>query len=440
VAAAHEDFSLPASAGAALPTAVRAEGIRVWDREGNEYLDACGGAMVTLLGHRHPRLVAAAKRQLDQMTFSYRFSFSNEPMVELAELIREISPMPRGWSFFNSSGSESVESAIHLALLYWQYRGRPEKVELIGRVPGFHGSTLGALSLSGSKWRKAFDHVLAPNAVAETPGADIRARRTPEEACRFGLQELERAIEARGAQNVAAVFLEPITGASAAAVVPPDGYLQGVRDLCDRHDVLLVADETITGFGRTGCWWASDHWGVAPDVTTFAKGVTSGIVPFSGMVVAEPVAQVLTAGGGFPYGHTFSGNPLGCAVAAESIRVIRDEDLLGRANQLGAHLRQRLDEIAAASPHVGEIRGRGLLLGLELVEDRSTLTPLAGGAARLRQLAFERGLMIYACPTPLRDTMIEAVLLAPPLVVTDDDVEQVVERLATSLAAVGRSS
>jgi adenosylmethionine-8-amino-7-oxononanoate aminotransferase len=429
------DYSLTASSEP-LPVAVRAEGLRIWDADGREYLDACGGAMVMTLGHRHPRLVAAAKRQLDQLTFSYRFTFSNEPLVELAEQMRAISPMPNGWSFFNSSGSESIESAIHLALLYWQYRGRPRKTGLIGRWPGFHGSTLGALSVSGSKWRAAFDHVLPANAVAEAPWSDIRARQSADEAVRTGVEALERAILDRDPDTVAAVFLEPITGASAAAVVPPDGYLPAVRELCDRYDVLLVADETITGFGRTGTWWATDHWAATPDVTTFAKGVTSGIVPFSGMVVSEPVAQVLVDGGGFPYGHTFSGNPLGCAVAAESIRVIEDEQLLLASQRRGAQLRQGLETALSGSPFLGQVRGRGLLVGLELVADPESLRPLAGAASRLQRLAREQGLLVYSCPTPLRGAVAEAVLLAPPLTITPAEVDDIVERLSLAWDAL----
>jgi adenosylmethionine-8-amino-7-oxononanoate aminotransferase len=433
--AARRDYSLTASPGRTLPVAVRASGVRIWDRDGNEYLDACGGAMVTSLGHCHPRLVEAAKRQLDKLTFTYRFSFSNEPMIELAGLVREIAPMERGWAFFNSSGSESVESAIHLALLYWQHVGRPEKTGLVSRFPSFHGSTMGALGLSGSRWRMAFDHLLEENAVAETPSADIRSGRTPEQDLVFGLEQVERAIRSRGADHVAAVFLEPITGASAAAVVPPDGYLEGVRALCDRYDVLMICDETVTGFGRTGRWWGVDHWDVKPDIVSFAKGASSGVTPFSGLAIDGRIADVFeTTAEGFPFGHTYSGNPVGCAVAAEVIRVIRDDDLLARSQVLGARLRSGLEGIAAASPHIGQVRGRGLLQGLELVVDKLSLEPLAGGSGELTALARERRLMTYSCPTPLRDRVIEAVMLAPPLVVEDSDIDQIVGRLGDAVA------
>jgi adenosylmethionine-8-amino-7-oxononanoate aminotransferase len=424
------DYSLTASPGRALPVAVHAEGCRIRTADGREYLDACGGAMVMSLGHRHPRLVEALKRQVDELTFTYRFSFGNEPMSDLASLIREIAPMERAWAFFNSSGSESIESAIHMAILYWQHRGRPSKIELISRFPSYHGSTLGALGLSGSAWRKAFELVLEKNAVAQTPNADIRSGRTPEQEVDFAVGQIEDAIATRGAEHVAAVFLEPITGASGAAIVPPDGYMERVREVCDRYEVLLICDETITGFGRTGTWFGSDHWNFSPDIVTFAKGVTSGMLPFSGMAVAGHIADVfMEAPDGFPWGHTFSGYPLGCAVAAEAIRVIRDEDVLANVQAMGARLEAGLREIAARSPIVGQVRGRGLLWGLELVQDRQTLEPLAGASTGVQQAARERGLMIYSCPTPFGRRTIEAVMLAPPLNINTSDIDEIVTKL-----------
>ncbi len=426
--------TLAAPSGRDLPVAVRGSGCRIWDREGHEYLDACGGAMVMSLGHCHPRLVEVAKRQLERLTFTYRFSFANEPMADLAALIREIAPMPNASAFFNSSGSESVESAIHMAVLYWQHLGKPSKIEFVSRYPSFHGSTLGALGLSSSRWRRPFELLLEKSAVAQVAGADIRARRSEPEELRFSLGQIEDALVSRGPENVAAVFLEPISGASAAAVVPPAGYIDGVRELCDRYGVLMICDETITGFGRTGEWWASSHWEGKADIVTFAKGVTSGITPFSGMAVAARVAEVFHARPeGFAWGHTFSGNPLGCAIAAEAIRTIRDEDLIARSRTLGARLRAGLESIAATSPHVGQVRGLGLLQAMELVRDRDSLEPLAGASNRLAALAKERGLMIYSCPTPLGRRIIEAVMLAPPLIVDEADIDEILERLADAL-------
>ena len=401
--ARRADFSLTASPGSLLAVAAKAGGARIVDEDGRSYLDACGGAMVMSLGHCHPRLVEVVQRQVAELSFTYRFSFRNGPMLELAEELRSISPLADTWCFFNSSGSESVESAIQLALRYWQLRGEPSKTDLISRWPSFHGSTLGALSLSGSKWRGFYEPILAKYPVAPVPNADIRRRRAPDEEAAWAARELEDAVVRRGAQNVAAVVIEPVTGASGAAIAPPPGYMAELRRICDRHDVLLVFDETITAFGRTGEWFAACHWPDAtPDIITFAKGVTSGIVPFSGVLVSGAVAEPFERSPeGFPYGHTFSGYPLGCAVAAEAIRVIRDEDLVAESRRKGALLRERLDALAAASQRIGDVRGLGLLQGLELVAGSRDAGAAAGAAARLVAACRERGLMIYSCPTPL---------------------------------------
>lgn len=424
------------TASSPLPIAERAEGTRIWDADGREYIDACGGAMVMSLGHRHPRLLDALRRQSEAITFTYRHTFANEPARELAGLLAEIAPMEAAWSFFNSSGSESVESALHLALLYWRYRDQPERTVFIARRPSYHGSTVGALGLSGSRVRAPFEAILADDAVAWTPNADIRARRTPAEETAFAIADLEAAIAARGPERVAGVFIEPITGASAAAVVPPDDYLAAVRTVCDRHDILLICDETITGFGRTGTWFGVDQWSVAPDVITFAKGITSGIVPFSGLLVAGPVADVLHAHpNGFPVGHTFSGYPLGCAVAAEAIRTIRDDGLLANATAMGERLRAGLDSIAASHASVGQVRGRGLLQGIELVDDPASLEPRAGAMRRVVAAARERGVLIYPCPTPLDGRDLECVLIAPPLVIESADIDRILGVVDEALEA-----
>jgi adenosylmethionine-8-amino-7-oxononanoate aminotransferase len=435
--ARRADFSLTASPGSPLAVAASASGARIVDEDGRSYLDACGGAMVMSLGHCHPRLVEVVQRQVAELSFTYRFSFRNGPMLELAEELRSISPLAATWCFFNSSGSESVESAIQLALRYWQLRGKPGKTDLISRWPSFHGSTLGALSLSGSKWRGFYEPILVKHPIAPVPNADIRRRREPAAETAWAIGELEDAIARRGAHNVAAVVIEPVTGASGAAIAPPDGYIAELRRVCDRHELLLVFDETITAFGRTGEWFAACHWREAtPDIITFAKGVTSGIVPFSGVLVSGHVAELFeTSPEGFPYGHTFSGYPLGCAVAAEAIRVIRDEDLVAESRRKGGVLRARLDLLASSSPHVGDVRGLGLLQGLELVEDCETLAPSPGAAARLVKACRERGLMIYSCATPNGMTTIEAVMLAPPLTISDDELDEVAAILGEALAA-----
>ena len=297
--AVRVDYSM--TAGEALPVAVRAQGCRIETDDGRSYLDACGGAMVMLLGHCHPRVIEALQRQSAEINYAYRFSFRNEPMLDLAERIARHAPGDLEWSFFNSSGSEANESAMHLAVLYWELMGKPAKIEFLSRVTSYHGSTLGALSLSGSRWRAPFESLL--HKYAAVPNADTAEQ---------GAAELEAAILTRGADHVAAFIVEPVTGSSGAAVDLPPGYLKAAREVCDRHQVLLVADEIITGFGRTGRWFGVEHHDAVPDVITFGKGIGGGVVPLSGMVATAGIRDVVgTAPNGFSYGHTFSGYPLG---------------------------------------------------------------------------------------------------------------------------------
>ena len=431
-----DDYSLTASPGRALPVAVRGSGLRIWDRDGTEWLDACGGAMVMSLGHCHPRLVEAVRRQAAMLSFTYRFSFSNEPMIELAGLLREIAPMERAWGFFNSSGSESVESAIHLAVLYWQHLGKPSKLELISRYPSYHGSTLGALGLSGSRWRQPFELILEKNAIAQAPGADIRARRSEADDLAFGLEQLEEAIVSRGADHVAGVFLEPISGASAAAVVPPDGYLEGVRELCDRYGVLMICDETVTAFGRTGAWFAVDHW----DVEARRRHVREGRqlrhdaderdgrhrprrrrvrddarrLPVGSHVLGQPAR--LRSG--------LRGDPDDPRGGPRRARRARWAPASARASTGSRPARRTSARCAAAACCRGSSSSP--------TAPRSSRSP--GGSGRLTALARDRQLMIYSCPTPLGRRTVEAVMLAPPLVVDDADVDAILDRLADAVA------
>jgi len=421
------DYSMTASPGKPVPVAVRASGCVIEDADGNRYLDACGGAMVMLLGHSHPRIVEALRRQAEQIAFTYRFSFGNEPMLELADRIARIAPGDLEWCFFNSSGSEANESALHLAVLYWEQLGRAGKVEFLSRVTSYHGSTMGALSLSGSRWRAPFELLLRKYAVV--PNSDTAAE---------GAAALESAILSRGAEHVAAFVVEPVTGSSGAAVPLPDGYLAAVREVCDRHDVLLVADEVITAFGRTGRWFAVEHFGAVPDVITFGKGIGGGVIPLSGMVASRRVREVVeTSPSGFSYGHTFSGNPLGCAVGCEVIDTIAQEGLLEAAEAKGEVLAARLDELRLRHPIMHAVRGLGLLRGIELRQADGSRFPAAMGlCSRVSAEAKRRGLMIYSCPTPVGTEQMDALLLAPPLIISESEIDEVAQLLDASLAAV----
>jgi adenosylmethionine-8-amino-7-oxononanoate aminotransferase len=422
----RRDYSMTASPGRALPVAVEAAGCWITDADGNRYLDACGGAMVMLLGHSHPRVVEALRRQAARLAFTYRFSFGNDPMMDLAERMARIAPGDLEWSFFNSSGSEANESALHLAVLYWELLGKPAKVEFLSRVTSYHGSTMGALSLSGSRWRAPFELLLQKYAVV--PNTETAAE---------GAAALEAAIQARGADHVAAFVIEPVTGSSGAAVELPPGYLEAVRAVCDRHDVLLVADEIVTGFGRTGSWFAVEHYGAVPDVITFGKAIGGGVLPLSGLVASSRLREVVEASpSGFSYGHTFSGNPLACAVGCEVLDVIEQEGLVEAAATRGARLRGLLEDLQSRHPVMHALRGRGLLQGIELRRpDGARFAEAEGVSYAVSGEAKRRGLMIYSCPTPVGTEHMDALLLAPPLIVSDAELDEIVERLDGALTA-----
>lgn len=424
----RRDYSM--TAGEALPTVVRGEGCWLEAADGGRYLDACGGAMVMLLGHSHPRVVEALEQQSRALSFTYRFSFRNQPMLDLAERIARIAPGDLEWSFFNSSGSEANESAMHLAVLYWELLGHRGKLEFLSRVTSYHGSTLGALSLSGSRWRAPFEPLL--HKYAAVPNSP-----TAEE----GAAELEAAIMARGADHVAAFFVEPLTGSSGAAVPLPDGYLRAVREVCDRHQVLLIADEIVTGFGRTGRWFGVEHFDALPDVITFGKGIGGGVVPLSGMVATRRIREVVgSSPNGFSYGHTFSGYPLGCAVGCAVIDTIEAENLVDEAARKGQRLRGGLSQIAGRHPVVHAVRGEGLLQGIELRHPATgeRFDASQRVSTRLAAAAKGRGLMIYSSPTPVVNRLMDAVLLAPPLVITVDEIDVLLERLEQSVESLER--
>jgi adenosylmethionine-8-amino-7-oxononanoate aminotransferase len=427
---ARSSYSM--TAGEVLPVAVRGNGCIIETSDGCRYIDACGGAMVMLLGHSHPRVIEAIERQARELAFTYRFSFRNDAMLELAEKVAKVAPGELEWCFFNSSGSEANESAMHLAVLYWELLDKPGKVEFLSRMTSYHGSTLGALSLSGSRWRAPFEPLL--HKYAAVPNSATAEQ---------GAAELEAAIVSRGAEHIAAFFVEPVTGSSGAAVELPEGYLTAVREVCDRHDVLLIADEIVSGFGRTGRWFGVEHHGAVPDVITFGKGIGGGAVPLSGMVAAGRIRDVVgSSPNGFSYGHTFSGYPLGCAVGCAVIDTIERDGLVEAAAQKGLRIAAELGAMAARHPIMHQIRGRGLLQGIELRHPATGERFDAGDriSARVARAAKDRGLMIYSCPTLVVNQTMDAVMLAPPLVITDAEIDEVLARLEQAVDAVERET
>ena len=425
----------------ALPVAVRAEGSTIWDAEGRAYLDAAGGAIVVNVGHGRRSIAEVMAAQAGRLAYAHGSAFTSEPLEAYAEALTPHLPVDDPRLYPVSGGSEAIETALKLARAWHLARGEKDRWIVIARWGSYHGNSLGALDLSGRKpfrrpyegWLGRFRHVSAAYPYrAGDPGANALA--TAEELA----EELDRAVNAAGPGTVAAFVAEPIVGATLAAAVPPDGYWPAVAEVCRRHGVLLIADEVMTGFGRTGRWFGVDHWGTRPDILVAAKGATSGYWPFGFVAASGAVHDAVIAAGGFVHGFTFSHHAVGAAVAGEVLRIIEGDDLVTASAARGERLHDRLWERLAANPHVGEIRGRGLMVGLELVADRETREPFPR-AARVTEAvvraAKSRGVLVYSGTGLADGTDGDSILLGPPFVVTDAEIDQIVEVLGHAVEA-----
>ncbi len=428
------------STDASPPVAVRAEGSTIWDADGGAYLDAAGGAIVVGVGHGRASVARAMAEQAGRVAYAHGTVFASEALERYAAALAPHLPMDDPAIYPVSGGSEAMESALKLARAYHLARGEAERWIVIGRWGSYHGNTLGALDLSGRKplrrpyeaWLGRFRHVSAayPYRAGE-PGAN--ALGDAEELA----GELDNAIRAAEPGTVAAFVAEPIVGATLAAAVPPDGYWPAIAEVCRRHGVLLIADEVMTGFGRTGRWFGVDHWGVRPDLLVGAKGATSGYFPFGFVAASGAVSQaVLDEPPGFVHGFTYSHHAVGAAVAGEVLRILEEEGLVEACAQKGASLQALLRERLEAHPNVGEIRGRGLLVGLELVADRETRTPFPRGdrlTERIVGAARADGLLLYSGTGLADGTNGDSILLGPPFVVTEDELVRIADGLTAAI-------
>ncbi|HEX4897699.1 MAG TPA: aspartate aminotransferase family protein [Candidatus Limnocylindrales bacterium] len=425
----------------ALPVAVRAEGSTIWDAEGRAYLDAAGGAIVVNVGHGRQSIADVMAAQAGRLAYAHGSAFTSEPLeAYAAELARHL-PIDEPRLYPVSGGSEGIESALKLARAYHLARGEKDRWIVVARWGSYHGNTLGALDLSGRKplrrpyegWLGRFRHVSAayPYRAGE-PGAS--ALGTAEELA----EELDRAITAAEPGTVAAFVGEPIVGATLAAAVPPDGYWPAIAEVCRRHGVLLVADEVMTGFGRTGRWFGMDHWGVRPDLLVAAKGATSGYWPFGFVAASGEIHEAVAGPGaaGFVHGFTFSHHVVGAAVAGEVLRILESEDLVAASAAKGERLRELVRARLGEHPNVGEVRGRGLMVGIELVADRETHAPFPR-AARVTEAvvraAKSNGVLLYSGTGLADGTDGDSVLLGPPFVVTDAEMATIVEVLGDAV-------
>ena len=425
-----------------LPVAIGGAGCHVIDAAGKRYLDASGGAAVSCLGHGHPRIIAALQAQAAAMAYAHTGFFTNEPMEKLADLLIEDAPAGIDKVYFVSGGSEATEAALKLARQYFVEIGQPERRHFIARRQSYHGNTLGALAAGGNEWRRRQFSPLLIETHHIAPCYAYRDQREGENEAAYGRRvadELEAKILELGAQTVIGFIAEPVVGATAGAVAPVPGYFKRIREICDRHGVLLILDEVMCGMGRTGTLHASEQEGIAPDIKMVAKGLGGGYQPIGAMLASAKIIAAIEAGSGaFQHGHTYMGHATACATALAVQQTIREERLLDAVRTRGEDLSAALTERFGNHAHIGNIRGRGLFMGLELVRDRISKQPFDPALklhARIKTEAMARGLMCYPMGGTIDGRLGDHVLLAPPYIITPEEIGELTDKLGAAIDA-----
>ena len=421
------------------PRIARAEGIYAWDVDGKRYIDASSGPMVSNIGHSNPRVLAAMKAQMDRATFAYRLHFENDAAEDLASLTASLMPPGLDRIFFTSGGSETIETCLKLARQYAIAIGQPERCKIISMTPSYHGATLGCVAVTGmAPFVEPFRAMIRemPKISAPTCYLD-RDDLSLEERGRRYAEQLRERILAEGPETVLAFLMEPVGGASTGALVAPDSWYARIQEIVNEFGILLIADEVMTGAGRTGRFLGVEHWDLSPDIVGMAKGFAAGYAPLGAVAARRDIVGAVMAHGGFAHGYTYAGNPLSCAAGNAVLREVLDQGLIENAAARGVYLRSRLDELMGRFPFVGDVRGKGLLLAFELVADRETMAPLPvemNAYLDLVEAAYQRGLIIYARRTRGGFTG-DHFMVCPPLIVTDDQVDDIMGILVESLDA-----
>jgi len=425
-----------------LPVAIGGDGVYLQDSTGKRYIDASGGAAVSCLGHSDADVKRAIRDQLDRLAYAHTSFFTTEAAEELADTLIKDAPAGLSHVYFVSGGSEAVEAALKMARQYFVERGESQRRYFIAREQSYHGNTLGALSVGGNLGRrKMFAPVLIEARHIE-PCYSYRHKHPDETEEAYGKRAadaLETAILELGAENVIGFVAETVVGATAGAVPPAPGYFRRIREICDRHGILLILDEVMSGMGRTGTLHACEQEGIAPDLLTVAKGLGAGYQPIGATLLSRKIFDAFAGGSGlFQHGHTYMGHPVACAAALAVQKVIKRDRLLDNVNKMGARLARRLSERFGNHPFVGDVRGRGLFQAIELVSDRGTKAPFDPGKrlhARIKKQAMARGLMVYPSGGTADGTAGDHVLIAPPFILDAAVVDQIVERLGDSVDA-----
>jgi adenosylmethionine-8-amino-7-oxononanoate aminotransferase len=425
------------------PTAVGGEGCYLIDSTGKRYLDGSGGAAVSCLGHGDSAVIEAIEAQLDKLAFAHTGFLTSEPAEALADLLIAHAPGDLDRVYLVSGGSEATEAAIKLARQYWVEKGEPQRSRLIARKQSYHGNTIGALSAGGNEWRRQQFGPLLLEVSHIDPCYEYRYRRDDESPEAYGLraaQELEDEILRLGPETVMAFMAEPVVGATAGALAPAPGYFKRIREICDRYGVLLILDEVMCGMGRTGSLFACEQDGIAPDIACIAKGLGAGYQPIGAMLCTSDIYDAIANGSGFfQHGHTYIGHPTAAAAGLAVVNAIIDRGLIPRVNQKGDTLMRALEHRFGQHQNVGDIRGRGLFRGIELVKDRTTKVPFDPSlsvAAKIKKAAFAEGLICYPMSGTIDGRRGDHILLAPPFIIEDDQIDELTDKLERAINTV----
>jgi len=422
------------------PMAVGGEGCYLIDASGKRYFDGSGGAAVSCLGHGDPEVIAAVQGQVEKLAFAHTGFFTSEPAEKLADLLIDHAPGELDRVLFVSGGSEATEAAIKLARQYFVEKGEPQRRHLIARRQSYHGNTLGALAVGGNEWRRQQFSPLLVDVAHISPCYEYADGYQGETSFDYGqrvAQELEDEILRLGPDSVMAFLAEPVVGATAGAVPAVEGYFKKIREICDRYGVLLILDEVMCGMGRTGYLFACEAENICPDIVCIAKGLGAGYQPIGAMLCSAQIYQTIEHGSGFfQHGHTYLGHPVAAAAGCAVLQAIILRGLIPRVREMGEKFNRALKAQFDAHPHVGDIRGRGLLRGLEFVQDRETRTPFdpaMGLAGKLKKAAFAEGLICYPMSGTRDGKFGDHVLLAPPFILEDEHIEEIVLKLSVAL-------
>jgi adenosylmethionine-8-amino-7-oxononanoate aminotransferase len=425
---------------APLATAVRGDGCYIYDAEGRAYLDGSGGAAVSCLGHSNPDVRAAMHAQLDQLAFAHTGFFTSDAAEGLADRLIENAPPGIEKVYLLSGGSEAVEAAIKLARQYFLETGQPDRHRVIARRQSYHGNTLGALAAGGNAWRREKYAPLLVETSHIAPCFEYHERPDDQSAWDYGqsaANALETEILRLGPETVMAFIAEPVVGATAGAVPAVEGYFKRIREICDHYGVLLILDEVMCGMGRTGHLFASEHDGISPDIVTIAKGLGAGYAPIGAMLCSGRIFEAISQGSGsFQHGHTYHGHPLAAAAGKAVVETILSHGLLDDVIAKGDALSSALHDAFGQHPHVGDIRGRGLFRGIELVEDRETKKPFDPSRklhTKIKAAALSNGLICYPAGGTVDGKSGDHILLAPPFIISDTQIEELVGKLKPSI-------